>query len=261
VITVSIVSHGHAAMMGGLVESLLSFPEVSEIVLTLNIPEALTCRRMGGYRSSEIRCPEGFGTNHNAAFGYGTQPFFCLLNPDIRFPCNPFPVLLAALEGSKAALVAPLVKTPAGQIEDNIRHFPTPASLLRKAWGGSDGRYAVTEGQEAFYPEWVAGMFVLFRRQDYSRLHGFDEHFFLYYEDVDICVRAWQQGMPVLACPRAERDSRCTSLQSPQRASHALAPGQHGALLLETLGASARGSGRSCRSVSSWRRSPKAPDS
>jgi N-acetylglucosaminyl-diphospho-decaprenol L-rhamnosyltransferase len=45
-------------------------------------------------------------------------------------------------------------------------------------------------------------MFMLFRRQDYSRLHGFDEQFFLYYEDVDICVRAWQQGMLILACPR-----------------------------------------------------------
>jgi N-acetylglucosaminyl-diphospho-decaprenol L-rhamnosyltransferase len=214
VITVSIVSHGHAAMIEGLVESLLHFPEVREIVLTLNIPEALNLPEDERLWIIRNPVPKGFGTNHNLAFGHGTQPFFCLLNPDIRFPSNPFPVLLAALEGGKAALVAPVAKTPAGQIEDNIRHFPTPASLLRKAWGGSDGRYAVAEGQEAFYPEWVAGLFVLFRRQDYSRLRGFDERYFLYYEDVDICVRAWQQGMPVLACPEvsvihdARRDSR-----------------------------------------------------
>jgi N-acetylglucosaminyl-diphospho-decaprenol L-rhamnosyltransferase len=202
-ITVSIVSHGDAAILGELVESLQSFPEVSEILLTLNIPETLDLPEDGRLRIIRNLVPRGFGTNHNFAFGVSTQPFFCLLNPDIRFPHNPFPALLAALESSEAGLVAPVAMTPEGQVEDNIRHFPTPTSLLRKAWGGYDGRYAVKKGQQAFYPEWVAGMFVLFRRQDYYRLRGFDEDFFLYYEDVDICVRAWQQGVPVLACPRA----------------------------------------------------------
>lgn len=57
-------------------------------------------------------------------------------------------------------------------------------------------------------------MFMLFRSQDFERLGGFDERYFLYYEDVDICVRAGQQGMRVVACPKvsvvhdARRDSR-----------------------------------------------------
>ena len=71
----------------------------------------------------------------------------------------------------------------------------------------------MTSGQASFHPEWVAGMFMLFRSQDFARLGGFDEAFFLYYEDVDICVRAWKQGMKIVACPQvsvvhdARRDS------------------------------------------------------
>jgi hypothetical protein len=68
--------------------------------------------------------------------------------------------------------------------------------------------------QSVFYPEWVAGMFMMFRNSAYKKLNGFDEHFFLYYEDVDICVRAWKVGLKVLACPSvsvvhdARRESR-----------------------------------------------------
>jgi len=87
-------------------------------------------------------------------------------------------------------------------------------SLATKALGRGDGRYMVQAGEPDFHPEWVAGMFMLFHSEDFARLKGFDERFFLYYEDVDICVRAWRDGLKVAACPRvsvvhdARRDSR-----------------------------------------------------
>jgi len=63
--------------------------------------------------------------------------------------------------------------------------------------------------------EWIAGMFMLFRSDAYRALGGFDEGYFLYYEDVDICRRLRRQGQGVLYEPRAEvihdarRASRC----------------------------------------------------
>jgi GT2 family glycosyltransferase len=56
-------------------------------------------------------------------------------------------------------------------------------------------------GQNAFSPDWAAGMFLLFRSHDFRLLNGFDERFYLYYEDVDICTRAWNAGMIIVACP------------------------------------------------------------
>jgi len=213
VIAVSIVSHGHGAMVERQLASLLAFPEIAQVLLTRNVPESLNIPDDVRIQLIANSAPKGFGANHNAAFSHCAQPFFWPLNPDIEFGSDPFPALMSALERAGAAVVAPLVKSQSGQLEDSIRYFPTPGSLVRKALGWADGRYAVFEGQGEFYPEWVGGMFMLFRSQDFARLGGFDAKFFLYYEDVDICVRAWKAGLKVLACPSisvvhdARRDS------------------------------------------------------
>lgn len=201
-------------MVERLVDALLMCPEVAQIILTHNIPETLTMLEDARLVVIENRIPRGFGANHNAAFALCDQAFFCPLNPDIELPCNPFPVLLQAASAADASLLAPLVISPAGQVEDSIRHFPTLSSLGLKALGRGDGRYEVKAGDGDFCPEWVAGMFMFFRREAFENLRGFDEGFFLYYEDVDICVRAWRQGMRIVACPGisvvhdARRDSR-----------------------------------------------------
>lgn len=201
-------------MVDQLLEQLLDCPEVSTIVVTRNIPESSNYRADSRISVVENARAKGFGANHNAAFQMCREEFFCVLNPDIEFFGNPFPILLEALKLERAAVAAPLVVSPAGLIEDSIRHFPRPAALLMKFLFKADGRYSAKSGQESFFPEWCAGMFLLFRSQDFERLGGFDERYFLYYEDVDICVRVWQQGMRVVACPKvsvvhdARRDSR-----------------------------------------------------
>lgn len=202
-------------MVRNLVETLLGFPEVARVLVTLNIPESMALPEDGRVTVVQNAFPKGFAANHNAAFRECAEQFFCPLNPDIEFDQNPFPALLDALCRSGAAVIAPLVKSPAGEIEDSIRRFPTPSSLLHKALGKHDGRYVVHEGQAAFFPEWVGGMFMLFKSLDYRALGGFDEAYYLYYEDVDICLRAWRKGMKVLAFPQA------SVIHDAQRASRA----------------------------------------
>lgn len=213
-ITVSVVCHGHGALVKNLVDALLTCPEVGQIILTWNIPEKHKKIKTGRIINITNQQPKGFGANHNAAFVLCNQPFFCPLNPDIELLGNPFPALVQSLSASSAALVAPLVLAPNGGIEDSIRYFPTLHSLLIKILGGANGSYPVHRGQPDFCAEWVAGMFMLFRSEVFLQLRGFDEAYFLYYEDVDICVRAWQQGLKVVACPSvsvihdARRESR-----------------------------------------------------
>lgn len=213
-ISVSVVSHGHGGMVARLLAQVLACPNVSQLLVTLNVPESL--RLPDDDRISVIQnaSPKGFGANHNAAFALCSQPYFCPLNPDIELVGDPFPPLIAAIEDASAAVVAPAVNSPTGMEEDSIRCFPTLRLLVSKALGGADGRYVAQEGLDSFFPDWVAGMFMLFRSEDYERLEGFDEGYFLYYEDVDICARAWRSGLKVLACPHvavvhdARRDSR-----------------------------------------------------
>jgi len=188
-------------MVGRLVTRLLECPEVSRIIVTRNIPEEVEFAANDRLDVIENPTPKGFGANHNAGFRRCREPFFCVLNPDIELSENPFPVLVHCVEQRGAAVAAPLILSPSGEVEDSARYFPTVRSLLLKAIGGPDGRYSITPGQTPIFPDWVAGMFMLFRSADFARLGGFDKQYFLYYEDVDICARSWRAGMKVVICP------------------------------------------------------------
>lgn len=217
-ISVSIVSHGQGDLVEEVLADLARFSDSLqfEIILTQNIPEQLPLSGKDfpyPVRVVENASPMGFGANHNAAFQLANGSWFCVLNPDIRMPTNIFSILLDEIERQQAAVIAPIVFSPTGQVEDSVRRFPTPLSLAGKMFGRGDGRYSFVVGDEAFAADWVGGMFMLFRAEDYRHVGGFDERFFLYYEDVDICARLWKAGRRVLVCPRAQviHDARRSS--------------------------------------------------
>ncbi|OQY17957.1 MAG: hypothetical protein B6I36_08090 [Desulfobacteraceae bacterium 4572_35.1] len=147
-ITVSIVSHGHGCMVDQLVQQLEHFPEIGQIILTRNIPESSKLSCGAKLDIIDNRSPAGFGANHNAAFKYCRNAFFCVVNPDISFIHNPFPALTSCLAENDADLAVPLVLDSDGKVDDSIRRYPTPFSLLVKGFGWSDGSYSVTLGQK-----------------------------------------------------------------------------------------------------------------
>ena len=202
-ITVSVVSHGHGAMVCRLVEQLLAFPDVSSVIVTLNIPESLALPQDSRVCVLQNSWPQGFGANHNVAFLQSDTPFFCVLNPDVMFVDDPFPTLLQAIRTMDAALVVPVVVDQAGRVEDSLRSFITPWRMLKRVSKLSSGAYDAVPGAEPFYAAWAAGMFMLFSRESFDRLHGFDEAYFMYCEDADICTRLWAMGGQVVAVPGA----------------------------------------------------------
>jgi GT2 family glycosyltransferase len=226
-VTLSVVSHGQNALVNQLLEDIQHHcADRVALVLTENIPDA-TPLSTGG-----LSCPltrivndriRGFGANHNAAFAHCKTPYFCVVNPDIRLPADPFPSLLQALSDERVAVAGPLVRNPAGSIEDSARRFPTATLLLKKAL--RDKRqpdYLFENGPQEV--DWVGGMFMLFRSDAFRALRGFDESYFLYYEDIDICRRLHSEGETVLYAPGAEvvHDARRASRRDPRLALHHL---------------------------------------
>ena len=220
-VTVSIVSHGHGALVLSLLADLATHcgPRIN-LILTLNIPESVTIGD-GAYpfRVKLIRneAPKGFGANHNAAFEHCGSSHFCVLNPDVRISQNPFPPLVEELRKPKVGAVAPRILDPDGHIEDSARRFPTPWYIVGKLFGlTAELDYQIE--QATLSPDWVAGMFMLFRKDVFAELAGFDERYFLYYEDVDLCRRLRKRGYDVRLLPAvsavhdARRESR-TSLR------------------------------------------------
>lgn len=202
-VSVSVVSHAQGGMVAALLRDLERCAGVHQVLLTLNVPEAeIDCPESLRARLVVIRNPrpKGFAANHNQAFRQCKAPYFAVLNPDIRLGGDPFPSLMDALAAGQGALAAPAVRNPEGLAEDSARYFPTPRRLLAKLLGLGDGRYAV-DGMTPMSVDWVAGMFMLFRADAFRDVGGFDEGFFLYYEDVDICARLWKNRQGVLLHP------------------------------------------------------------
>ncbi|NKJ91428.1 glycosyltransferase [Rhizobium leguminosarum bv. viciae] len=212
-ICVSIVSHGQGKIANLLLDDLDSRCSGLNVVLTKNIPEELPIRdRRYPFLQIENPSPKGFAANHNQAFRRCDSGFFCVANPDIRLQADPFGHLKAAMSDPRVGLVAPLIVNPGGTIEDSARYFPTPFGLLRKALGKSDGRFPIDPNRSSAV-DWTAGMFMFFRSEAFAEVGGFDEGFFLYYEDVDICARLWKAGWKVILQPTVSvvHDARRTS--------------------------------------------------
>lgn len=207
-ISISVVSHLQMDLVAQMMQDIEGYCRDSrlELILTLNLDENLPFSLDSYlYPIKLIRnaSPQGFGANHNQAFTHAAGSYFCVMNPDIRLNSDPFNALLAHLDDPSVGVVAPLVLGERGGVEDSARHFPDPLKILCKALGGGRGPdYAIRD--RPVHPDWVGGMFMLFPRGIFERLRGFDERYFLYYEDVDICARLRLLGYDVVLSPKAK---------------------------------------------------------
>src|SRR5712692_834878 len=150
-ISVSIVSHGHAELAAQLFDDLrVQKPTGIEVILTLNIEEALPFDPDAfpfSVKTIRNASPRGFATNHNAAFELADGNFFCVLNPDIRVTADPFLALIKELRNPAVGAVAPLILDTDGAIEDSARPFQ---AWFAKHWGHS--RNDITKSATKVFP-------------------------------------------------------------------------------------------------------------
>lgn len=208
-VTLSVISHEQHALVDALLADLagISAPELARIVVTQNLPEPLPAADRRRLPPLQVVCnprPRGFGANHNSIFAHCETEYFAVVNPDIALTTNPFPALIAALQAG-AGVAAPLVYEPDGRVADTARRLLTPWELLRRRIPG----YAAPARAE-----WFAGVFMLFRRDAYQAVGGFDEGYFMYCEDADICARLGLARWPLAFVREAQ------VVHAAQRASH-----------------------------------------
>lgn len=206
-ITLSIVSHGQASLIHSLLADLGALPKQNfEVLITVNLPEDEFSYRGHPFPLRIIRndTPKGFGANHNAAFGQTTTRWFAVVNPDIRIKTFDLRTLLSPFQNQSVAAVAPVVLSTDGDVEDSARRFPTLMQFAKRVLLRRRIRdYNV--GPVPYVVDWVAGMFVVFRRDAYQNIGGFDDRrFFMYLEDADICRRLGKIGYSVMVNPNVQ---------------------------------------------------------
>jgi len=127
------------------------------------------------------------------------------LNPDIQlFPDSLTEALLFFQErqNERVGILGIQLVDEKGVIQRNVARFPTPRSLfpqmlgLDRLWPRRFPPHFMTDWdhRESREVDQVTGAFFLVRKEVFELLHGFDERFFMYFEDLDFAYRAKQAG-------------------------------------------------------------------
>lgn len=199
-IHLSIISHGQIDLVKNLLSDIetQSYKDRLIVTLTINIPEDIP--ENFGKLTYPIQIihnsnRKGFSENHNAAFNQANilndSNYFLVVNPDVHLQNNVISPLINALDkNTNLGLVAPVVHGTDNTLEDSARELPTPLRIIAKLFGSK----GIWDTNKCNQPDWVAGMFMVFKSDAYQKIGGFNEKYFLYYEDVDICSRLWLAG-------------------------------------------------------------------
>jgi N-acetylglucosaminyl-diphospho-decaprenol L-rhamnosyltransferase len=152
----------------------------------------------------------GSGVNRGVAVlgGLPTPPTWALIaNADLHVHPGALDALRRALELRPAwALVGPRIYTPEGEVYPSVRRFPSfldAAGHALFALFNPENRFTkrynpgTPEGEDLAKADWISGSCFLARRGALEELGGFDEGYFMYAEDMDLCWRAHQAGWGV----------------------------------------------------------------
>jgi hypothetical protein len=164
---------------------------------------ALVRERFPGVRLLALERNAGFGVAANAGARVATGDLLFFLNPDTEVSQGALPRIALALESHPDAAAFGFRQVDAeGQLQLSLgrtRGFATELArrnVQRRPDRGSP-RLAAALDKLLSSPlpvPWVSGATLLLRRADFERIGGFDERFFLYFEDIDLCLRLRARG-------------------------------------------------------------------
>jgi hypothetical protein len=206
-----VVSHGNAADLDRLLPVLAE--QVDELVVVANVPGSVG-ELPAGARLVENEHPLGFGANVNRGVAATTAEYVCSVNPDAIPHEGAIRALRAFMDAtSRAGVAGPAMVYPDGTVQPSRRRFPTiagtlvrrtPLRLLFDPYKLQRRHYHLDERPaEPVEADWMLGGFLMLRRTLLDELGGFDEGFFLYGEDIDLCYRAWRAGWSCWYVPAA----------------------------------------------------------
>jgi N-acetylglucosaminyl-diphospho-decaprenol L-rhamnosyltransferase len=193
-VTVSVVSHRQAHLVALLLEDLncLHTSAIDKVIVTCNLPEVLPFTSGQFNFPVEIALnpvPRGFGANHNAAFTRCQSDWFLVINPDVRIESDVIAGLLQRAT-TTTGLLAPQEISDSGESVENLRGLITPVELIKRQILNRPPKPPKRYG-------WVKGMFMLIRSDAFQSILGFDERYFMYCEDFDLCARLMSSGWSV----------------------------------------------------------------
>lgn len=155
----------------------------------------------------------GFAKANNIAFQKCLGNYILILNPDVVFKTQTnLNILVDELnKNANTAIVAPKLIYENGSKQESARMFPSPVVLiirglkLEKFFLGRKfyKKFLLIDSDDniAQNVDWVIGAFILIKKDLLIKVNYFDEKYFMYYEDADLCLRLLKNGYKTIYVP------------------------------------------------------------
>ncbi|MET4003016.1 N-acetylglucosaminyl-diphospho-decaprenol L-rhamnosyltransferase [Arthrobacter sp. UYCu511] len=174
-------------------------PNVQWIVVdNASEDDSVRVARQIGAKVIELEENVGFAAANNIALAESNAEFIVFVNPDVRVVGKDFDKISEVLSENPLSLVSPQLVSLDGTLQPNGRMGPYLIyKVLNRIFPKLvTGRYTnVFESHETGAVTWLTGAVVAGKRDVFHRLQGWDDHFFVYYEDTDLALRAAHLGI------------------------------------------------------------------
>lgn len=138
----------------------------------------------------------GFGAGVNRAARRSKSDYLLLLNPDAWVDGWDLVTTVSTMRSHRLWIAAPNIADVRGSSEASSGEFQSVTDMTRRLVG-RESRVKTDlwlEPDQVQLVDWVSGAGMLVDRGQFLELGGFDERFFMYYEDMDLCRRVWSRG-------------------------------------------------------------------
>lgn len=144
----------------------------------------------------------GFGQAHNLGAKSARGECIFFLNPDANVLPGALKELISVVAADKkVGIVGPLIMGRSGFVEEEHcgRRKDLTSLIKGKIRGDREKKLDVI-----FEVDWLSGGAMLIRRDLFESLGGFDDNFFMYFEDVDLCLRARKKNQKIVVNSKAK---------------------------------------------------------
>jgi GT2 family glycosyltransferase len=215
VVVVSFNARDHLLACLAAVESRLTLPHEVVVVDNASGDGSAAAVRERFPRVAVVANAEnvGFSRANNQGLRLGSGEYVLVLNSDAEIAPGCVEALAAVLDARPdVGIVGPRTRFPDGRIQVSFGPMLTPRAEWRQrrlVRGVAEGDPRILREVEALAaserePAWVSGSCFLARRRALLSVGLFDEDFFLYEEDVDLCIRVAAAGWRIVYTPAAE---------------------------------------------------------
>lgn len=188
-----------------------------ELVLVENGPDHATTQAVAAEHGATVLDAGGnlgYGRAANLGARGARQPWLVVVNPDIVWHDGSLDLLLdAAARHPEAGALGPALLNPDGTLYPSARELPSLTqgvghALLGRLWPRNPWTVAYHRRQETVTGAerrtgWLSGACLLLRREAFEQVGGFDEAYFMFFEDLDLGERLGLAGWANVHVPAA----------------------------------------------------------